>query len=463
MSRTPVNLHSVGAVAMEVDVQESVDSEMAPQEWVVAALHDVAKMEKQTIAPQSHATELFDYYSIPAYNDGGQPVPESGGAIHSQKLVVDSGMVLFGKLNPRVPKVWLVGGDFGRRKIASTEFIPLSPIEGKITSDFLYYVCWSDWVMARSREIVSGSTPSRQRVDPRAFSQLLIPLPPLPEQRAIAHVLRTVQQAKEATEAVIAATRQLKKSLMRHLFTYGQVPVVGADQVPIQETEVGSVPANWSLGTLEDIKAAAKGAIVSGPFGSNIGKRFFVDNGVPVIRGNNLTKGRARFVDDGFVFVTEQKALELVSCTALPDDLVFTAAGTIGQVGIIPHDSRYSKYIISNKQLRARVDPTKAHPLYLFYWFCQDRMQRLVLQRQRGTSIPVINLGILRSLPIALPPLAEQREIAEILSIVDRKIEVEERRLNAIVQLFQSLLDHLMTGKVRVAGADTAVVAAGGA
>ena len=130
---------------------------------------------------------------------------------------------------------------------------------------------------------------------------------------------------------------------------------------------------------LEQYALPGKGAVVSGPFGSNIGSRFFVDVGVPIIRGNNLTKGERRFIDDGFVFLTEEKASEFKNCEALAGDLVFTAAGTIGQVGVIPHNSRFERYIISNKQLRFRCDLDKANPWFVYYWFCTAEMRQYII------------------------------------------------------------------------------------
>jgi len=321
-------------------------------------------------------------------------------------------------------------------------------------SDTTFFLAWKKPVEARyvfayleltklSGQHARTTLPSLQR---QTLENLPIPFPPLPEQRKIAKVLSTIQRALEHQDNLIAAAKELKRSLMQRLFTYD----ARAEPAPTRETEIGEIPAYWEVGTLDDVKASERGSIVSGPFGSNIGKRFFVDRGVPVIRGNNLTKGEALFVDSGFVFITEEKAQELANCTALPGDLVFTAAGTIGQVGLVPENCTYPKYIISNKQLRARVDTARTYPLYLFYWFTHDRAQALFEKRKRGTSIPVINLGILRNLPVAFPPLPQQRKIADMLSTVDRRIATDEHRKMALQELFKSMLHQLMTGKIRV-------------
>ena len=93
------------------------------------------------------------------------------------------------------------------------------------------------------------------------IKQVSIPFPPLPEQRAIAYVLRTVQEAREATDRVIAALRDLKRALMRHLFTYGPVPVGTTDQVALQDTPLGPLPAHWQVVRLGEVVTLRKGTI----------------------------------------------------------------------------------------------------------------------------------------------------------------------------------------------------------
>lgn len=192
---------------------------------------------------------------------------------------------------------------------------------------------------------------------------------------------------------------------------------------------------NWQNLKLEDIKLPIKGSVVSGPFGSNIGKKFFVDEGIPVIRGNNLTLGTKKFVDEGFVYITKEKAYELRNCEAVAGDIIFTAAGTLGQVGLIPKVSKFPKYIISNKQLRLRCNPDIALPLYLYYWFSSPEMRTYVANQNTGASIPLITLGTLKSLPVVLPPLPTQRRIAAILSAYDELIENNSRRIKILEEM----------------------------
>ncbi len=72
---------------------------------------------------------------------------------------------------------------------------------------------------------------------------MLIPLPPLDEQRRIAAVLTAIQDAIAAQEDVIAAARAFKRSLMHRLFTYGP----GRVPAETKETEIGEIPSHWEV------------------------------------------------------------------------------------------------------------------------------------------------------------------------------------------------------------------------
>lgn len=189
----------------------------------------------------------------------------------------------------------------------------------------------------------------------------------------------------------------------------------------------------WEVVTLHHL-APSKGATVSGPFGSNIGSRFFVSEGIPVIRGNNLKMGGNKFIDEGFVFLTEEKASEFTNCVALTDDIILTAAGSIGQVGIIPEAARYPKYIISNKQIRVRIDRSIANPLFVYYWLSSPEMTQFIVNQNNGGAVPLLNLSIVRKLPVPLPPLPIQNKIASTISRYDDLIENNRRRIELLEQ-----------------------------
>ncbi|NQS89889.1 restriction endonuclease subunit S [Patescibacteria group bacterium] len=208
-----------------------------------------------------------------------------------------------------------------------------------------------------------------------------------------------------------------------------------------KETEAGRIPEDWEVKKVDEIKSKEKKAVISGPFGSNIGQKYFVDSGIPVIRGNNLTTDMKRFIDRGFVFVTEEKAEEL-GTWAFREDLVFTAAGTIGQVGIIEESSKYGRYIISNKQLRLRVDKNKVRPLFAYYWFSNKKMTKRIQNYNTGSTIPLINTSILKDLPVVLPSLDEQEGIIHLLDSLDSKIELNNRMNKTLEAIGQAIFKH---------------------
>lgn len=193
---------------------------------------------------------------------------------------------------------------------------------------------------------------------------------------------------------------------------------------------------------LEEICLPEKGTIISGPFGSNIGRKYFVEEGIPVIRGNNLSLSLDKFYDKDFVFVTEEKAEEL-NCYAEKYDLIFTAAGTLGQVGIIPEDSHYDKYVISNKQIRARVDRNKVDVLYAYYWFSSPWIQKLLSLSNKGSAVPLLSLWEVKNLPISFPEsLEDQQKIVRVLETISQKIDNNNKINSALEVMAKTIYDY---------------------
>ncbi|MFE7963145.1 restriction endonuclease subunit S [Streptomyces cellulosae] len=186
--------------------------------------------------------------------------------------------------------------------------------------------------------------------------------------------------------------------------------------------------SDWSRAKLEDLAKPGKNALATGPFGSSIGSRFFREDGVPVIRGSNLSLSVGeRLVDSEIVFVDEEKAQEFPRSVARRGDLVFTCWGTIGQVGLIDERSRFDRYIVSNKQMKMTPDPATVDSLFLYYALSSPECIAQVQGVSIGSSVPGFNLTQLRQIEVPFPALPEQRAVASVLGALDDKIAVNER------------------------------------
>lgn len=193
---------------------------------------------------------------------------------------------------------------------------------------------------------------------------------------------------------------------------------------------------NWPTVTIEAIQANKKGAIAIGPFGSRLKSDNYVEVGIPVIRGTNLTGGKKLTGD--FVFITEEKADSLGSSNVYQNDLVFPHRGSIGEVGIILDNERY---VLSSSLMKLSVDIDKVNPLYLYYFFRSNVGRYELLKNASQVGTPGIGqpLSSLKSIAFKKPPLDVQNKIAKILSELDNKLTLNSQINHTLEQMAQAL------------------------
>ena len=305
----------------------------------------------------------------------------------------------------------------------STEYIVFRAIEGVSDTDFLYYLICSPLVRNPAIKSMVGSS-GRQRVQTDVVADLDIELPNIKEQRKIGSILM-------ALDDKIALNNEINNNLLQQ--------VIALYEHLLQTEE-------WPSATILDI--AKK--VAMGPFGSNIKIATFVPEGVPIISGNHL---RGFFLEEHeFNYITEEHAELLKNSIVYPHDLIFTHAGNIGQVAMIPDGCKYGRYVLSQRQFYLRCDESKIVPEFLLMFFHSASGQHELLSYANQTGVPSIAqpASNLKKISFKCPSMQKQLKWQEeIRPMLGRYLNnrLENERLSALRDV---LLPKLMSGELDI-------------
>ena len=277
------------------------------------------------------------------------------------------------------------------------------------------------------KPFISGTT--RGKLNQGIMKGIPLALPPLPEQRAIAHVLGAIQEAKAARQRELALERERKAALMDHLFSYG------TKGEPRKQTEIGEIPESWELVELN--KVCSK--IVDCPHSTP----KFLESGVLCVRNFNIRSGI--YVKEPASYTSEAEYLERIKrLTPQEGDVLFSREAPIGEACLIPPDTKLS---LGQRMMLLRVNPLVLDGYFLVQSFYATPLRTKMLSLGRGATAKHLNVRDVKQLEIPIPSLNEQQKISEILQACDTKIAALEQETERLDELFHAMLDELMTGQ----------------
>lgn len=262
----------------------------------------------------------------------------------------------------------------------------------------------------------------------KSIPNLYANIPPLPEQQTIATILSKIQEAIENQDKIIKTTTELKKSLMKKIFSEG------LNGEPLKQTEIGKIPKSWDLVKISDLTK-----VTSGGTPSRTNKELFGGD-IPWLKSGELNDSE---IWDSEERITKE-ALEQSSAKVFPIDTVLIAmyGATVGKCGILKRESS------TNQAICAILPNQKFDSKYLMYYLMTQKPN--LLSKRYGGAQPNISQAIIKNTIVPLPNIEEQRQISHILSAIDAKIENAKKLKSAKEDLFKSMLNNLMSGKIRV-------------
>ena len=299
-----------------------------------------------------------------------------------------------------------------------------------IDSRFLTYYLLSSSV--QKRHFVGLKVRSAQpHLNSSQLEETPIPLPPLPEQKKIAEVLSTVDQAIEKIDEAIEKNQKLKKGLMQELLTEG----IGHKE--FKDSEIGRIPKEWDIRKLGEVITLCQ-------YGLSIA--MSQEGEYPIVKMDDIVNGYV--VADKVKYVNLDKR-DFENFKLKKGDILFNRTNSyelVGRTGVFTLDGNYvfASYLI---RIRPDTEVLNSFFLTLYLIFSGEKLRQLATRAVHQANI---NATTLQKVVIPIPHLPEQQKIAEILSAADERLGLLRTRKERLGKIKKGLMNNLLTGKWRV-------------
>lgn len=270
------------------------------------------------------------------------------------------------------------------------------------------------------------------------FQLFKIPLPPLPEQRKIAEILETVDNAIEKTDAIIEKYKRLKQGLMQDLLTKGideNWQIRDEKTHKFKDSPLGRIPEEWEVIMLEKCGKIVTGSTPSTEIPQYYGDEFQFISPEDIQDNKYILETKKMLSKQGFNL---QRKLPPKSVC------VVCIGSTIGKVALT------STFSSTNQQINTIVPRPELWEPEALYYFVSFYIQNPLRMEAGMQAVPIVNKGKFSKILIPLPPLPEQQRIAAVLSQIDEAIEKEQAYKEKLERIKKGLMEDLLTGRVRV-------------
>jgi len=202
----------------------------------------------------------------------------------------------------------------------------------------------------------------------------------------------------------------------------------------------GDIPPSWKLVKLEELLNLKRAELQTGPFGTMLHASSYRNQGTPVLAVQHV--GENRINHDPDIPRVDQETFERLSRYEInKDDIIFCRKGAVERIALVT--AAEDGWLQGSDCIRLRlIDRSSLDPVFFSYVFCSQAHKRWITRHAHGATMPSLNQTILGLSPIPLPSIEEQKEIASILSLLDRKISNLRQQNETLEAIAQTLFKH---------------------